>query len=119
MVEQNDKDGMDDQSLDQILGLATPPVLSSGFESRVMAALAGQVKPTAQVIAFPRRKSPSAWLLGVPLAACLMLGVWLGANGGLPDLLPTSVGTTSMAAADLLSPSGVDDIENLNPGDLS
>ena len=119
MVEQNDKDGMDDQSLDQILGLATEPVLSSGFEERLLAKLAEQVKPMAQVIVFPRRKSPGAWLMGLPLAACLVLGVWLGANGDLSDLLPTSVATTTMAAADLLSPSGVDDIENLNPGDLS
>lgn len=119
MVEQNDNDGMDDQSLDQILGLASEPVLSSGFEGRVMAALAGQVKPMAQVIVFPRRKSPSAWLMGLPLAACLVLGVWLGADGDYTDLLPTSAATTTMAAADLLSPSGVDDIENLNPGDLS
>ena len=119
MFEQNENGGLDDQSLDQILGLASGPVLSSGFEGRVMAVLAEQVKPTAQVIAFPRRRSPSVWLMGLPLAACLMLGVWLGANGELSDLLPASAATVTMATADLLSPSGVDDIENLNPGDLS
>jgi len=119
MVENDKNDELDDQSLNQILGLASKPDLNSDFEARVMAKLGGQAKVSAQVIAFPRRKSPSAWMLAVPLAACLVLGVWLGASGDFSDLLPTSSTTAAMASADQLSPSGVDDIETLTAGDLS
>ena len=119
MVEHDKNNELDDQSLDQILGLASKPDLSSDFEARVMAKLGGQAKVSAEVIAFPRRKSPTAWVMAVPLAACLVLGVWLGASGDFSDLLPTSSTSSAMASADQLSPSGIDDIETLSSGDLS
>ncbi len=117
MVDQMGNGEMDDQSLDQILGLASKPELSADFESRVMADLPLQMRPSAQVIAFPRRKAPGPWVLGLPLAACLVLGVWLGASGDASDILPVSTTTSAMASADQLSPSGIDDIENLSAGD--
>lgn len=119
MVEHDKNDELDDQSLNQILDLASKPELTSDFEARVMAKLGAQAKVSAQVIAFPRRKSPTAWVLGVPLAACLVLGVWLGASGDFVDVLPTSSTSAAVASADQLSPSGVDDIETLTAGDLS
>lgn len=119
MVDYVGNGGMDDQSLDQILGLASTPELHSGFESRVMAMLPEQMKPSAQVIAFPRRKPPNVWVMGLPLAACLVLGVWLGVSGEASDILPVSTSLSAMATTDQLSPSGIDDIENLSSGDLS
>ena len=119
MVDQMGNGEMDDKSLDQILGLASQPELSSDFESRLMVILPEQTKPSAQVIAFPRRKPPNVWVMGLPLAACLVLGVWLGATGEATDILPVSTTASAMATADPLLPSGIDDIENLSPGDLS
>ena len=117
MVEKLNKGGMDDQSLDQILELASKPVLSPDFESRMMKLVVGEKRTTAEIVAFPKASKPSGWLVGLPLAACLMLGIWLGASGDFSDVLPTSSTTTNMASADQLSPSGVEDIESL--GDLS
>jgi anti-sigma factor RsiW len=119
MVEHDKDNEMDDQALDQILGLATPAALSADFERRLLARLPEPAKPTAQVIAFPRKKSPRPWVMTLPLAACLVLGVWLGASGQLPDFVSTASTTTAMASPDQLLPSGVDDIENLSSGDLS
>jgi hypothetical protein len=119
MVEHEKNDEMDDETLDKILGLASKPELSEGFAGRVMAMLPAEARPSAQVIAFPRRKSKAGWLMGLPLAACLVLGVWLGASGDFSDVLPVSSSTASLASADQLSPSGIDDIENLSAGDLS
>jgi len=119
MVDQTGNDELDDQSLDRILELASTPELSADFASRLMAMLPEQLKPSAQVIAFPRRKAPGLWVLGLPLAACLMLGIWLGAAGEASEILPNSTSQSAMAAADPLSPSGIDDIENLNAGDQS
>jgi hypothetical protein len=119
MVEKMNTGEMDDQSLDQILELASKPELSADFESRLMAMVAGQTRHTAEIVAFPRRQGPRTWLVGLPLAACLMLGVWLGADGQLSDILPVSSASTATAFADQLSPSGVDDIENLSAGDQS
>jgi hypothetical protein len=117
MIDHNDKQDMTDEDLDRILTLASKPEPSSGFEARVLARIKPQA--SAEVIAFPQRKSPRAWVLGLPLAACLVIGVWLGASGDVSDLLPSSSSTSAMASADQLSPSGVDDIENLSAGDLS
>ncbi len=119
MVDTTDNNEMDDQTLDRILGLATAPDLSSGFENRVMAELDLQKGTSAKIIAFPKRKSPSLWLMGVPLAACLVLGVFLGASGQFSDVLPGASSATVTASAEPLSPSGVDEVENLSAGDLS
>jgi hypothetical protein len=119
MVEKLNTNELDDQSLNQILGLASKPELSADFEKRVMAAVAGQKRHSCEIVAFPRRPAPRTWIVGLPLAACLMVGVWLGANGQFSDILPVSSTTTTMASADQLSPSGVDDIENLSAGDQS
>lgn len=119
MVEHDKDDGIEDFSLNQILDLASAPVLSTGFEDRVMAALERQTATSATIIAFPKRKSANAWLMGVPLAACLMLGVFFGASGDFSDVLPSLSATTLTASADQLSSTGFDDIENLSAGDQS
>ncbi len=117
MVEKMNKGEMDDPTLDQILGLASKPVLSPDFENSVMKMIVGEKRATAEIVAFPTASKPSGWLVGLPLAACLVLGIWLGASGDFSDVLTTSAANTSMASADQLSPSGVEDIESL--GDLS
>jgi hypothetical protein len=76
---------MTDKDLDQLLQQATKPGLPAGFEQRMRAQIAApdkaadiiQFRPRAVVIA-PRK---SSWLVGVPLAASLLLGVVLGAQG--------------------------------------
>ena len=108
---------MDDKILNQILGLASVPPAAPDFEKNMLKNLAPQMAGTSNVIAFPKRKSRPNWLIGLPLAACLMLGVWLGANGQATGFFTTT--TAQTAATDSLSPSGVDDIESLKLEDLS
>ena len=108
---------MDDKTLNRILGLASMPPTAPDFEKNMLKNLSRQMAMTSNVIAFPKRKSQSNWLIGLPLAACLVLGVWLGVNGQATGFFTTT--TAQTAATESLSPSGVDDIENLKLEDLS
>ena len=108
---------MDDKTLNQILGLASAPPAARDFAKNMLKNLPGQITTTSNVIAFPKRKARSNWLIGLPLAACLVLGVWLGVNGEATGFFTTT--TAQTAATESLSPSGVDDIENLKLEDLS
>jgi hypothetical protein len=64
------------------------------------------------IVSFPQRRKPTAWLIGLPLAASLMLGVWLGSQTEF------SLGAiTSVAVADD-SASNVDDLMSLIESDV-
>ena len=63
-----------DTELDHLLQHASKPFPPADFESRLFAKLA-KTAPSNNVIAFPKRKKPSLWLAGLPLAASLILGV--------------------------------------------
>ena len=104
---------MNDKDLDMLLGEATRPQANAGFEARLMAKL--NQTQAGNVILFPvRRKAFSTWLIGLPLAASLAAGIYLGAVGSATSLLPT---TALMATAtDDAESSGFDDLVTIIEG---
>ena len=79
---------MRDDELDKLLSNATVPAPANGFEQRLLARIAPQT--LSNVIAFPARKKTNSWLIGLPLAASLAIGLWLGSSGLDSSYLPSS-----------------------------
>lgn len=67
---------LDDAGLDHFLAHATQPKPKRGFEQRLLARIADV--QVAKIIAFPVCKKTSPWLVGLPLAASLAIGLWMG-----------------------------------------
>jgi hypothetical protein len=83
-----DKDTeLSDVELDRLLQHASTPLPHNDFEARLLAKLS-PMAVQSNVIAFPKKKKTSLWIVGLPLAASLVLGVWLGANGTAAEFLP-------------------------------
>jgi hypothetical protein len=83
-----------DEALDAILKQASQPTLPQGFEERMLKRLEQPpVRPeVSNVIAFPMRTKPpraNPWLIGVPLAASLLIGISLGSLGFGTSLIGT------------------------------
>ena len=76
---------MQDQDLDKLLGAASTPSPSFDYEKRLLA----KFSSNKNVVAFPKRKPVSPWLIGLPLAASLVLGFWLGTSSSV--LNPTRI----------------------------
>jgi hypothetical protein len=76
---------LSDKELDRLLAHATDPELPIGFEAILLAKLNG--KNCNNVLAFPPNRKPDFFLLGLPLAASLMLGLWLGSAGTIDGYL--------------------------------
>lgn len=102
---------MHNNDLDKMLSAASAPKPSAGFEQRLLAKIAS----ANNVIAFPKRKTASPWLIGLPLAASLVLGVWLGASNN--SLNPANI-IVSQTTDDTTS-SGFDDVVALIEDNLS
>lgn len=102
---------MQDRDLDKLLSAASTPKPSAGFEQRLLAKIA----PANNIIAFPRRKTASPWLIGLPLAASLVLGVWLGASN--TSLNPANI-LVSQTTEDATS-NGFDDVVALIEDNLT
>jgi hypothetical protein len=103
---------LSDAELDRLLQHASTPLPRDDFEARLLANLNREADPS-NVIAFPKRKKPSLWLAGLPLAASLVLGVWLGTNGTAAEFLPlTSEGAFQNETA-LLGAQSSDDLDFL------
>ena len=109
------RDPMSDQELDRLLSMASDPVPPAGAEDRLLS----RVNTTAEkenVVAFQPRsrlqRNTMPLLAGLPLAASLAFGLWLGVAGVGTDILPESLGGTVAAAEDSIL-SGIDDAELL------
>jgi hypothetical protein len=112
-------DELNDRELNQLLKFASQPKPSADFEARLMQKIESDI-PTSNVIAFPQRGKTSLWLAGLPLAASLLIGIWLGANGSVSDFLPSGNEDSSLNIAGLFSSSNSsDDIDNLSEDILS
>ncbi len=97
---------MSDHDLDRLLALATTPAVGPDFQQRMMAKI--NLTTANNVVAFPQKHRPKSWLVGLPLAASLALGLWLGASGSTINLQPTN--NTEVATTDIGDASGFDDI---------
>ncbi len=106
---------MSDEGLDRLLALATTPAVNPDFQQRMMAKI--NLGTTNNLVAFPQKHRAKSWLVGLPLAASLALGLWLGASGSTINLLPTSA--TEVATTDVGDGSGFDDIVSVIEGKTS
>jgi hypothetical protein len=89
------------RAIDRVLALASEPRLPADAMARLMSRL-DEERP-AEIIQFRPRPRPSRQpffrFASVPLAASLILGIYLGAQGTLDFALPTSL-TGTVAQAD-------------------
>ena len=122
---QRDHEPMTDKELDVLLSHASVPPLPQRAREKLMQRIAEEdaahAPATATVIPF-RRARPQAsrlgWLAGLPLAASLALGIYLGSGGTFDNYLPTT-------AYDLLAGNsddtitGIEDVESFTEDDLS
>jgi hypothetical protein len=100
---------LNDSELDKLLAQASTPPLPEDFQARLLAKV-----NTGNVITFARDKRKTTWLFGLPLAASLVIGVWLGASGNTSDLL--SVAGSEVASMDA---TGFEDIVSIIEDDLT
>lgn len=102
---------LSDTELNQLLSFASKPQPSADFEARLMEKLQTKAVPN-NVIAFPQARKTTIWLTAFPLAASLILGIWLGSSDSVLDYLPIS--TQSVAQSDT-----PDSLYNLTEDNLS
>jgi hypothetical protein len=102
---------MQDHELDKLLNLASTPKPTKGFEQRLLEKIEAQ----SNIIVFPKRKTASPWLIGLPLAASLAVGIWLGAT----NTLPTASTLMVSQSTDISTNSGFDDVVALIEDNLS
>jgi hypothetical protein len=106
-------------ALDKLLKHATDPAVPEGAEARLMLAIqaAGQ---QSNVVPFQSRAKLQSWAIGLPLAAALALGIYLGSQGTLDAYFPGTI--TDDISAELSDPipfTGLDDAESYAEGDVT
>lgn len=107
---------MTDAELDLLLSRASKPVLPPEAEARLMRRVASERPAPSGANVVPLRRERSSkfrinWFAGLPLAASLAFGVYLGSVGDVPDMLPASVHYVSSGEAANGSTSGIEDAE--------
>ncbi len=102
---------LSDTELDQLLLFASKPQPSADFEARFLKKLQTNAPPN-NVIAFPRARKTKIWITALPLAASLILGIWLGSSDTALDYL--SISKQSVAQSDT-----PDTLYNLTEDNLS
>jgi hypothetical protein len=112
---------MTDKELDKLLGAAEQPSVPKGFAERLQTKL--EAEAMGSVVAFQQRKmltEKPRWLIGaLPLAASLLLGVYVGAADALPESL-NGIETNLLAGgAESISDIGIEDMESFLDGDLT
>lgn len=114
---------MTDKELDALLAHASMPPLPAGARERVMERVAREAA-APNVIVFPRRApvpQPArlGWLAGLPLAASLALGIYLGSGGTFGNVLPSTAYEILAGGSSDDSITGIEDIESYTEDDLS
>ncbi len=113
---------MNDDELDRLLAAASRPALPVGALARLNARLA-QESGAGNVIAL-QRKAPAqrrrlGWLAGLPLAASLALGLYLGSAGGGSSLLPAAFTETLVGVSSAGPETGIEEAESWAEEDLT
>ena len=117
-MEKHDETQMD-AALEKLLKRATDPSVPQGAEARLMLAIqsAGQ---QSNVVSFQPRPKLQRWAMGLPLAAALALGIYLGSKDTFDAYFPDAI--TDGASADVsdsMPSTGLDDAESYAEGDLT
>ena len=108
-----------DEALRKLLKRATYPAIPDGAEARLMAAIQA-VEQQTNVVAFRPRSKYQRWAIGIPLAASLALGIYLGSKDTFDTYLPDGItGGTVADTSGTSPPSGLDDAESYVEGELT
>jgi hypothetical protein len=116
---------MTDTELDALLAHASAPPLPLGAKQRLMAKLshvegAGAAHSTVVPLRRPEKvASRLGWLAGLPLAASLALGIYLGSGDNLETYLPPAA-YELLAGANADEPlTGIEDVEGFSEDDIT
>ena len=115
-MEKFDKNQMD-AALELLMKRASDPAIPAGAEARLMAAvqLTGQ---QSNVVKFQPRPEIQRWAMGLPLAASLALGIYLGSGDMFDAYFPDSItGETAADLSDSTLSTGLDDAESYAEGE--
>jgi hypothetical protein len=108
-----------DKALEKLLKRASDPAVPQGAEGRLMSVIRG-TEQHSNVVHFQPRTQSRNWLIGLPLAASLLLGIYLGSGDAIDGYLPDSImGVTVAGATDADVSSGFDDVEEYADGELT
>jgi hypothetical protein len=113
-----DKNQMD-EALERLLKRATDPSIPEGAEERLMLTIQS-VRQQSNVVPIRSRPKMQSWAVGLPLAAALVLGIYLGSRDTLDAYFPDAI--TDGISADLSDPipsTGLDDAESYAEGDVT
>lgn len=117
-MEKHDENQMD-AALAKLLKRATDPAVPEGAEARLMLAI-HPVDQQLNVVPFQPLSKMQSWAVGLPLAAALALGIYLGSKDTFDAYLPDAI--TDEISADMIDsvPStGLDDAESYAEGDVT
>jgi hypothetical protein len=117
-MEKFDENQMD-EALDKLLKRASDPAIPEGAEARLMAAIE-VAEQQSNVVKFQPRPRIQRWAVGIPLAASLALGIYLGSKDTFDAYFPDSiVGETAADLSDSAPSTGLDDAESYAEGELT
>lgn len=106
-------------ALDRLLKRATDPAIPEGAVARLMAAVQA-AELQSNVVKLQSRPRLQRWAVGLPLAASLALGIYLGSGDTFDAYFPDSiVGETAADLSDSTPSTGLDDAESYAEGDLT
>ncbi len=111
-----------DEELDNLLKLASAPKVPLDFEQSLARRL--MVESRSNVVPFPRRVKSTPrnlwrWQMPAALAASLVLGVWLGAQGSVSSALTGATETAMLGSANDFGPAGLEELDTLDLGDAT
>ena len=108
-----------DAALVKLLKRATDPAVPEGAEARLMLAIQS-VEQRSNVVPFQARPKIQNWAIGLPLAAALALGIYLGSKDTFDAYLPDAI-TDGISAdmSDSMPSTGLDDAESYAEGDVT
>lgn len=107
-----------DAALERLLKRATDPSVPAGAEERLMLAIQ-LVEQQLNVVPFQPRPRMQNWTIGLPLAAALALGIYLGSKDTFDAYLPDAVTDGMADMSDSMPSTGLDDAESYAEGDVT
>jgi hypothetical protein len=115
-MEKYDENQMD-AALAKLLKCATDPAVPEGAEARLMQAVQSAEQQVNVVPLQPRPKT-QGWAVGLPLAAALVLGIYLGSKDTFDAYLPDVITDGMADMSDSMPTTGLDDAESYAEGDV-
>ena len=107
-----------DAALVKLLKRATDPSVPEGAEARLMLALQS-VGQQSNVVPLQPRPKIQNWAIGLPLAAALALGIYLGSKDTFDAYLPEAITDGMADMSDSVPSTGLDDAESYAEGDVT